>query len=77
MNNLDRRIERLEDRLLPKPEITGPYPSKTVSEEWVKEFRTCLNEFLSRYTPEQLMDYEKKLTEVVKGFKREPTRSEN
>jgi hypothetical protein len=32
MNNFDRRIERIEDRLIPK-EITGPYPSKTVSDE--------------------------------------------
>ena len=33
MSNLDRRIEQLEDRMAPKPELTGPYPNKMVSED--------------------------------------------
>ena len=43
MNKFDLRIERIEDRLIPK-EITSPYSSKTVSEKWLAEFRRMLEE---------------------------------
>jgi hypothetical protein len=36
-----------------------------------------LNEFVSRYTPEQLKAYETKLTEAVKGVERERARAKN
>ena len=39
MENIERRLSRLEDRLVPK-DIIGPYPTKTVSDEWVKGFGT-------------------------------------
>jgi hypothetical protein len=41
MGNIERRVERLEDRLMPN-EIKGPYPPKTVNEEWKVEFRRMI-----------------------------------
>ena len=76
MENIERRLSRLEDRLVPK-DIIGPSPTETVSDEWVKEFGTHLNEFVSRYTPEQLKAYETKLTEAVKGVESERARAKN
>jgi hypothetical protein len=48
MGNIERRVERLEDRLTPN-EIKGPYLIKTVSEEWKVEYRRMLEEHYSKY----------------------------
>ena len=74
MANIERRLERLEDRLMPR-EIIGPYKNKGPFDE--EGFRTVFKEFLSQYTPEQLEDFEKKFTEMVKGLERESTRAKN
>jgi hypothetical protein len=48
MASIELRLERLEDRLMPK-EIKGPYPAKTVSEEWKFEYRRMLEEHYRKY----------------------------
>jgi hypothetical protein len=48
MGNIERRLERLEDRLIPKA-IKGPYPIKTVSEERKVEYRRMLEEHHRKY----------------------------
>jgi hypothetical protein len=48
MATIEHRIERLEDRLMPK-ETPGPYPPKTFSEEWLEEFRSMLEEHYRKY----------------------------
>ena len=44
MGNVRRRVERLEDRVMPKPEIPGPYPRKELREGWLAEFRQIVEE---------------------------------
>ncbi len=49
IGNVKSRVERLEDRLKPKAEITGPYPPKKVTEEWLVEFCRLPQEHNEKY----------------------------
>jgi hypothetical protein len=67
MANVKSRVERLEDRLKPKAEITGPYPRKKVTEEWLVEFCRLVQEHNEKYPSDPTFrDYSEALTPEIR-----------